>query len=300
MKITPRKGFENNTREKKTKREIREDGVKNIKNRALKLKEKVFRKFAPHLNGYFAEPDFSKVLKSILILLAIGFVIKLLVFNYLPERKHIDLLGNLFWIYHKDHYCDYLDLNETTQAWLRLMLLMWNCIGLFSLTVEKEKHDKIKIVYRCFAVGTIFAVFTVNNVMGLELFNTFRYLMIMAAFYIGFIEIRPDWIKSPWMINGLILLISGSAGNIFEQFFRGYVVDYMILFPFLTRNYVWNFEDVLGIIGSSMIVIYVMLQMRRIILEPTPEEAMTMKMIREWDKQLTKNSQDEEYDFEGD
>lgn len=63
-------------------------------------------------------------------------------------------------------------------------------------------------------------------------------------------------IKSNFAIICITLIISGGIGNLIDRFFLRYVVDYIEL-KFIPGFAIFNFSDILVVVGTIMLAIYI-------------------------------------------
>lgn len=250
------------------------------------------RKLVPRLTGSFNAVPFKKVAKASVITLAACFGVKILANNFL-RRSRVKLLGNFMWLeLSHNQNCPQLALLSTAEAWMKLMVVLWIGIGLYKILTtddwdyneEKAKRDRQKLVmYRVGIALTACIIFAANAVHGLELFNTLKYTLGIGLIYIGCIELNIRWLRSKWMTWGLAAIATGSAGNLFERFITGrdgYVTDYMRFFPTLLNNRVyWNLDDFICIAGVIAVVVYVVLQFKRMYSAPEKEEELVVEKI---------------------
>jgi len=94
--------------------------------------------------------------------------------------------------------------------------------------------------------GAAFGLFK-GNTLVLSVFTTA--IIIFCLYYI-FVKTFDKLIYNV----SLVMIVSGGIGNLFDRFYRGFVVDYIevlfIKFP------VFNFADMLVTVGSFLLVIY--------------------------------------------
>jgi len=71
----------------------------------------------------------------------------------------------------------------------------------------------------------------------------------------GFVLLMSGRIKSKLLFASAVLIISGGLGNLYDRVFVGYVVDYIELL--FVSFAVFNFADCLITVGSTLIIIYI-------------------------------------------
>lgn len=75
-------------------------------------------------------------------------------------------------------------------------------------------------------------------------------VVLMAALVIGLIKYKPE---SKFPVVCIIMILGGGIGNLIDRVLLGYVVDFIILFPF---KFIFNFADVCVVIGAILLLIY--------------------------------------------
>lgn len=75
------------------------------------------------------------------------------------------------------------------------------------------------------------------------------FVVIIAVFYL--VKNKPTKDKL-WLTSAIVMIVSGAVGNAIDRLFRGYVVDFL---DFLIFNYdfpVFNFADILVVLGTCL------------------------------------------------
>lgn len=73
---------------------------------------------------------------------------------------------------------------------------------------------------------------------------------------LGIVAILSGKLKSKFLLFSIALIIGGGIGNLIDRFFKGYVIDY---FDFRIINFaIFNFADCCVVIGTIMVMIYVL------------------------------------------
>lgn len=204
-------------------------------------------------------------------------MIKTLVMGHIPEDQGFNLIPKVIDIYHKDHFCDYLNVFKTVEAVGIFTSTIWYVLMAVSMLIKPEQ-TKLKAAERNKEIkifGLIAIILGLVNV-GANLIYTpdlksTASTLILIFGYFWFFILCEDQIRSTktvykyMMLTQLALMTAGTVGNQVEQMLRGYVVDYLILFfgsGLPIQSYVFNFEDVCCIVGryvgiSALILIYV-------------------------------------------
>lgn len=74
--------------------------------------------------------------------------------------------------------------------------------------------------------------------------------LAMAGLIVYFHRIRK---KHPLMTASFSMVVGGGIGNLIDRVAKGYVTDFIKLFPF---NFIFNFADICVVIGGILLVIY--------------------------------------------
>jgi len=82
---------------------------------------------------------------------------------------------------------------------------------------------------------------------------------IIVSIMIGVIILKRQVINK-YIYTSLILIIAGGIGNIIDRVTRGYVIDYIDVNKLITYP-VFNFADMLIVIGSVLLVISMIIDM---------------------------------------
>ncbi|MCM1524710.1 MAG: signal peptidase II [Ruminococcus sp.] len=59
--------------------------------------------------------------------------------------------------------------------------------------------------------------------------------------------------KHPLMTAAYAMVIGGGIGNFIDRVLRGYVTDFIMLFPF---RFIFNFADICVVVGAILLVVY--------------------------------------------
>lgn len=74
--------------------------------------------------------------------------------------------------------------------------------------------------------------------------------LMMAGLTVWLIKSKP---KKLLPVICIAAVLGGGIGNLIDRIFLGYVVDYIILFPF---TFIFNFADICVVIGAIILGIY--------------------------------------------
>lgn len=74
--------------------------------------------------------------------------------------------------------------------------------------------------------------------------------IMMAALAAGLIIYKP---KQKLPVICISMVLGGGLGNLIDRALLGYVVDYIILFPF---NFIFNFADICVVIGAIILGVF--------------------------------------------
>lgn len=72
----------------------------------------------------------------------------------------------------------------------------------------------------------------------------------MTGLVVFFHRVRP---KHPIMTVSFAMVVGGGIGNLIDRVAKGYVTDFIHLFPF---NFIFNFADICVVIGGILLVFY--------------------------------------------
>lgn len=72
----------------------------------------------------------------------------------------------------------------------------------------------------------------------------------MAAMVFYLVKFKP---KSKFAVACVIMVIGGGIGNLIDRVMLGYVIDYIILWPF---KFIFNFADICVVVGAILVMIY--------------------------------------------
>lgn len=109
-------------------------------------------------------------------------------------------------------------------------------------------QDKIHLTY-IENRGAAFSMLDGNR----YLLMIFTSVIVLAGIYV----IAAKKIKAPFAIWTIAVILGGGAGNLVDRIFRGYVVDYI---DFRIINFaVFNFADCCVVIGTILLMIYILL-----------------------------------------
>lgn len=220
-----------------------------------------------------------------LILLLIQLQVKTLVFYTLAEDVEHVVLPGVLSIYYKNHFCDYLDLRKTTEAWC---VVVQTIQYLYALCVVLINKDKVKVVGKIMLAVIAQLLVGANVIMGYDPENSLMAQFIVTCYSwlfvenIGLIEKASQKIRAG-LIIGLCMSLVGSIGNQVEQNLRGHVVDYMIAFPkqgMELSNYVFNLEDIYCVFGRYICIVILMYLMIHNLGNKPQEEKTLMKIDR--------------------
>lgn len=84
---------------------------------------------------------------EVLILVAIGLMIKTLVMGHIPEDRGFNLIPKVIDIYHKDHFYDYLNVFKTVEAVGIFTSTIWYVLMAVSMLIKPEQ-TKLKAAER--------------------------------------------------------------------------------------------------------------------------------------------------------
>lgn len=74
-------------------------------------------------------------------------------------------------------------------------------------------------------------------------------MMGLLVFYL--IKHKPE---SKFAVACIVMIIGGGIGNLIDRILLGYVVDFLILWPF---TFIFNFADICVVIGAILLMIYI-------------------------------------------
>ncbi|MBQ8569660.1 MAG: signal peptidase II [Oscillospiraceae bacterium] len=74
-------------------------------------------------------------------------------------------------------------------------------------------------------------------------------MMGLLVFYL--IKYKPE---SRFAVVCIVMIIGGGIGNLIDRILLGYVVDFLILWPF---TFIFNFADICVVIGAILLMIYI-------------------------------------------
>lgn len=195
-----------------------------------------------------------------LVLLLVQLLIKTLVFYNLTEDVEHMIIPGVLSIYYKNHFCEYLDIRQTTEAWCVLsQTIQYLC----AMWIMMTNQEKVKNIGKGLLGITVQIIMVSNIILGYDLNSSLTAIFIIVCYYWLFIENKSLIDKAQQKIRIVLMLslcmsLIGSIGNQLEQNLRGHVVDYMIAFPrsgILLSNYVFNLEDIYCVIGRYICIV---------------------------------------------
>ena len=75
-------------------------------------------------------------------------------------------------------------------------------------------------------------------------------VVLMALLVAGLVKYK---LKAKFPLICMIMILGGGIGNLIDRALLGYVVDFIILFPF---KFIFNFADICVVIGAILLLIY--------------------------------------------
>lgn len=75
-------------------------------------------------------------------------------------------------------------------------------------------------------------------------------VVLMALLVAGMVKYKP---KEKFPLICIIMILGGGIGNLIDRALLGYVVDFIILFPF---KFVFNFADICVVIGAILLLVW--------------------------------------------
>lgn len=132
---------------------------------------------------------------EVLILVAIGLMIKTLVMGHIPEDQGFSLIPKVIEVYHKDHFCDYLNVFQTVEAVGIFTSAIWYVLMAVSMLIKPgqtklkaaERNKEIKIFG---LMAMILALVNVgaNLIYTPDLKSTASTLILMFGYFWFFIS----------------------------------------------------------------------------------------------------------------
>lgn len=192
----------------------------------------------------------NKIWLIIPALVILGLIIKELIITFIPFRGSIEIIPHVLNLRYIRHYALHLYIWYSTEAWARILVLLFNLVIMkFSLQGKhKNLSAKLMTVITLISLAAIYVYQPYNDCLTLTLG-----VLTLGGMYYLFPQILENrFIQLAWFLE-----IAGSIGNLIDQNIRGYVTDYLQFFPSIS-NLIFNLEDWLIYIGGTLFYIGIM------------------------------------------
>ncbi len=92
-----------------------------------------------------------------------------------------------------------------------------------------------------------------SSMQGKTVFLIIMTTLLMAGLVLWLVKSKP---QNKLPVICVVMIVGGGIGNLIDRILLGYVVDFIILFPF---GFIFNLADVFVVAGAALLMIYCLL-----------------------------------------